>query len=442
MTPLSVCSDNPIWFSWQGEAVYLAGSHTWACLQERGVAGKTPDFDFPAYLDFMAHHGHNFLRLWVWEHACGMQFVGSDVPIRYEPLPWARTGPGLALDGLPRFDLRHLDKRFLRRLRDRVVAAGERGIFVAVMLFQGFSVEQKGTQGVDAAKGNPWDGHPFHRDNNSNGIDGDADQTGEGKAVHTLACPEITRLQEAYVRQVIDTLGDLDHIVWEIGNECHPDSVRWHGHMIRFIRECERHRPKQHLVGMTGSPIRNPALFSSEADWVSPVGQDYLDDPPVGDGKKLIVVDTDHIQPWWSDPRWVWRNLCRGNHFVLMDGHRDFRMGSPDEPTPEAAAIRCAMGQAVRLANRMDLRRMVPAPDVASSGYCLACPGREYLVFAPDGADMELDLRSAQAALSCEWLDPRTGAEQPILLPGGGRPRLSSPFSADSLLWLRVGQTS
>ncbi|MBT7164609.1 MAG: hypothetical protein HN904_17645, partial [Victivallales bacterium] len=130
MTPLSVCSDNPIWFSWQGEAVYLAGSHTWACLQERGVAGKTPDFDFPAYLDFMAHHGHNFLRLWVWEHACGMQFVGSDVPIRYEPLPWARTGPGLALDGLPRFDLRHLDKRFLRRLRDRVVAAGERGIFV------------------------------------------------------------------------------------------------------------------------------------------------------------------------------------------------------------------------------------------------------------------------------------------------------------------------
>jgi hypothetical protein len=94
---------------------------------------------------------------------------------------YLRTGPGEALDGRPKFDVTRFDEAYFGRLRERVEAAQQRGIYVMVMLFQGFSVEQKGTDGVDPTKGNPWDGHPFNRANNINGIDGDPNGDGEGE---------------------------------------------------------------------------------------------------------------------------------------------------------------------------------------------------------------------------------------------------------------------
>ena len=318
--PLRVHPSNPRYFTDDsGQAIYLTGSHTWANFQERGIAGQTPDFDYPRYLDFMVGHGHNFMRLWCWEQAQWMQFVPATTQIRYTPMAYERSGPGQAIDGKPKFDLTRFNQGYFDRLRHRVTQAGQHGIYVGVMLFQGFSVEQKGTKGIDPEKGNAWDGHPFNARNNINGIDGDLNDDGEGQETHTLDNPAVTRLQEAYVRKVIDTLNDLDNVLWEISNESHTGSVQWQYHMIRFIHGYEASQPKQHPVGMTSSPIENPALFASPANWISPRGGDYLDNPPDAKGRKVIVIDTDHIRPWKSDPMWVWKNFMRGNH-VIRDG--------------------------------------------------------------------------------------------------------------------------
>ncbi|MBL7224121.1 MAG: serine hydrolase, partial [Candidatus Brocadiae bacterium] len=331
--PLRVHPKNPRWFADKtGRAVWLTGSHTWANRQERGVEGQTPDFDYTRHLDFLATHGHNFLRLWAWEHAQWMQFVPATTPVRYSPNPWARTGPGPALDGKPKFDLTKLDDAYFARLRQRVVAARDRGIYVAVMLFQGFSLAKNGG---DQKKGNAWHGHPFHRDNNINGIDGNPSRDDTGNEVHTLKLPAVVRCQEAYVRKTLDAVGDLDNVLWEIGNECHRGSVKWQHHMIRFIRKVEAERPKQHLIGMTGAPIGTKELLASPADWISPPGRQWLTGPPAADGRKIVVVDTDHCQPWGHDPSWPWKCLLRGHHFILMDHYMDFRIGSPKRPDPK-----------------------------------------------------------------------------------------------------------
>jgi len=55
--------------------------------------------------------------------------------------------------------------------------------------------------------------------NNINGVDGDPHSTDSGRAIHTLALPTVTALQEAYVRKVVDTVNDLDNVLYEIGNE-------------------------------------------------------------------------------------------------------------------------------------------------------------------------------------------------------------------------------
>jgi hypothetical protein len=76
------------------------------------------------------------------------------------------------------------------------------------------------------------------------------------------------------VRRVIDTLNDLDNVLFEIGNEMHPGSVQWQYRMIEFIHTCEKEKPRQHPVGITGAPIENAALLASPADWIAPTASD------------------------------------------------------------------------------------------------------------------------------------------------------------------------
>jgi hypothetical protein len=437
---LQVHPQNPRYFADpSGKAVWLTGSHTWANFQERGVKGRTADFDYERYLDFLERHGHNFVRMWRWEHAKWMQFASAATAVRYEPMAYERTGPGIALDGLPTFDLTRFDQAYFDRLRRRVAAAGQRGIYVSVMLFQGFSVEQKGTPGVDPNRGNPWDGHPYNARNNVNGVDGDLNGDGEGIETHTLANPAVTRLQEDYIRKVVDTLNDLDNVLWEISNESHPKSIDWQYHMIRFLRECEASQPKRHLIGMTSSPINNPPLFDSPADWICPQGKDYLSAPPDAAGRKIVIVDTDHIAPWDSEPAWVWKNFMRGNHFILMDSYLDFRVGSPPEPDPKQEATRRAMGFVRQLAETVELASFEPHPELSSTRYCLAAAGREYLVYQPEGG-RELTLSLEPGEYHVRWWNCSTNARSTGGEIEGTDHPLSfvAPFDQPAVLYLTL----
>ena len=439
MGPLRVSSRNPRYFETPaGRAVHLTGSHTWANLQERTREGRAL-FDYDAYLDFISRHDHSFMRMWAWEHAAWMQF--TDRKILYFPHPYPRTGPGSALDGKPKFDLSRFNDAYFHRLRTRVEAARARDLYVSVMLFQGFSIEQKGTQGIDPAKGNPWDGHPFNRRNNVNGVDGDPDGDGEGAEVHTLAVPEITRLQETYARRVVDTVGDFDNVLFEISNESHGDSIPWQVHMLRLIKEHERTRLMQHPVGMTfpwggKNSGTNRDLFDSPADWVSPnAAGGYKTDPPPADGRKVIVSDTDHLWGIGGTYEWVWRSFLRGHNPVFMDPYLDVRTGD----TLDAAwgPVRTAMGATRRLADRLNLARCLPNGELASSGYCLADTGEAYAVYAPAGEPVTVDLSGARGPLTAEWIDCATGAVRADASVRGGTTReVTAPLDRDAVLYL------
>jgi hypothetical protein len=93
--------------------------------------------------------------MWVWEQARWWTTRG-EVEFCIAPLLYLRTGPGVALDGGLKFDLTKLNQKYFDRLRSRVVAAQSRGIYVSVMLFDGFSLTTKRPAGKD-----PWQAHPF-----------------------------------------------------------------------------------------------------------------------------------------------------------------------------------------------------------------------------------------------------------------------------------------
>ncbi len=390
MGPLKVSTDNPRYFAdLDGNIVYLTGSHTWASFQERGLEGETPDLDYPEFLNFMEKHNHNFMRLWMWEHATWMQFKEKSVPVRYKPLRYMRTGPGKALDGGLKFDVTQFNPEFFERLRERVFLAREKGIYVGVMLFQGFSIEQKGKKGVNTRMGNPWDGHPFNKNNNINGIDGDLNGDGEGEEVHTLANSTITAIQEKFVARVIDELNGFDNIIWEISNESHGDSTEWQYQMIRFIKEYESTKKYQHPVWMTfqfSGHARgdNDALFDSPADAISPDGTDgFNDNPPDLEGNKIVISDTDHIDPWLKNIsyKWAWKSFVRGINPIVMDSYKDIRQ--PDD-MEKLEKMREVLGQTFLFSKIIDLKNMIPQNELCSSGYCLAQVGEEYLAYQPE----------------------------------------------------------
>lgn len=449
--PLRVHPDNPRYFTDNsGKAIYLTGSHTWSNLQEMSEGPAEP-FNYEAYLGFLEKYNHNFIRLWVWEHTLKASWAPDTAEIIFgPPLIYPRTGPGLALDGRPRFDLTRFNEAHFSRLRSRVLAANERDIYVMIMLFQGWSIEKKGGAKTDPAKGNPWTGHPFNRSNNINGINGDPNRDGQGEEVHMLVVPEITGLQKAYIRKVVDTVSDLDNVLYEISNESNKNSTRWHYAMIDYIHEYEKNKPKQHPVVMTFQYQggKNEDLFTSPAEAVSPnPGENdaYRKDPPASDGSKVILTDTDHLWGIGGNAGWVWKSFLRGLNPVFMDPLEQLYF-YPDLSDKDLAsnlqweAIRKNMGYTLAFASRVDLAAMTPRDELVSTRYCLARPepdNAQYLVYLPEGGEVIVDLSATPELLVVEWFDPKWGiCTDTWITKGGSRKSFTAPFPGHAVLYI------
>lgn len=448
--PLRQSDDNPRYFAdADHRIVYLTGSHTWENFQD-----ITQVFDYPRYLDRLAALQHNFIRLWMTEsiHSDGgwlMNPPSNEKDIA--PLPYLRTGPGLALDGRPRLDLSRFNPEYFERLRARVEEAGTRGIYVSIMFFQGFSVVTP----------EAWKAHPLNGGNNVNGINGDANGDGLGVEVHRSPEAPVLRIQESYVRQVLETLQGLDNVLYEVVNEAVPESVGWQYHIIRFIKRYERERGfMPHPVGMTFFQLGefgggdNRALFESEADWISPGGYTkYARNPPPTDGRHVQVLDTDHIHGIGGDQEYVWESFMRGYNPIYMDPFdavHELTIGEPVLNEPQHERARVAMGQTRRWADRVDLKRVTPQGELASTGYCLADRGREYLIYLPasavtaesgDGKDarpVTINLSGAGGMFVGEWIPLGQSQSAPLVesIEGGGERLLTVPFRGAGLLYL------
>jgi len=345
-------------------------------------------------------------------------------------LAYARTGPGEALDGKPRFDLTKFNPGYFDRLQQRVAAARNHGIYVSVMLFEGW--------GLQFASG-AWEGHPFNASNNINGINGDTNGDGKGVEIHELGNPAVTAVQEAYVRKVIDTVNGFDNVLYEISNENHPPSTDWQYHMIRFIKTCEEAKPQQHPVGMTFQYKggKNQTLFDSPADWIStnPEGG-YRDDPPVNDGRKVVLNDTDHLWGIGGNHAWVWKSLLRGCHPIFMDPYDGKVLAG--QADAQWDSLRKSMGYTRAYAGRMDLVHAVPTTETASTRYCLAYPGQQYLVYRPAGQGDTFTVRLTSGSYAYEWFDPAQGrpAQTGTIDASGDACEFRAPFTGDAILYL------
>ncbi len=453
--PLTV-STNPRYFAdAAGNTLLLGGSHHWLNLVDSGTVNPPPAFDYDAWLDFLATNHHNFFRLWAQDLPKKNYTIQDAGPWYQSPHPWLRTGPGNATDGLPKFDLTQFNPAYFDRLRERVLKANARGMYVAIMLFDGYQVQFN--RRAD-------DGFPLTGTNNINGVNDGGGTTSQNLS---LVPTNVLVAQDAYVRKVVDTVNDLPNVLYEISNESGGYSLGWQQRMIALIKSYEATKPFQHPVGYTFqySGGTDSSLYASSADWVSPEERF-----PANNGTRHVINnDTDHSY-FWSfmksdgpqlNRAFVWKNVTLGNSAMFMDPYlmpwtssgniRNTPTGCGAGPSctnvdPSWNSIRKNIGYMLDLANRLPLAKMTPQPALASTTFCLAraaTNGAAYLVFAPSGGTFTVNLSATTNLFKVAWLNPSTGVTTNTASVNGGSAARSftTPFSGDAVLLLTDAAT-
>jgi hypothetical protein len=374
-----------------------------------------------------------------------------------EPHPWQRTGPGLATDGKPKFDLTKFNREYFDRARNRVQALAKAGIYVGVYFFTGEWLLRFRC---------PGDGYPFSGPNNINGVDdGYRDKSFALSSVTMTAPSAITAFQDEYVKKLIDTLNDLPNVLWIVSEEAPTASAWWNEHLISLLRSYEKGKPLQHPIGYAtlGEQPNDAILYNSDADWVAPwarisPARSYGAGSPA---TKVIINDSDHsYYMMWSDTaqknrNYIWENFANGSQVLFIDPYlvnwpkwkRNLCLapshGIGSAPDPRYDNFRDNLGYVMRYARRLNLADVNPRGELSSTGFCLAqtpAIGAEYLVYAPNGGSFTLDLSAmpSSRSLAVEWFDPSAGkttAQAPV---PAGSPRQSfrTPFSGDAVLYV------
>ena len=122
-----------------------------------------------------------------------------------------------------------------------------------------------------------------------------------------------------------------------------------------------------------------------------------------------------------------------------MDHYMDFRMNSPDKPDLKHNPARKAMGLAQKLADRINLAALVPQSDLASTHYCLADPGREYLIYRPKSESGELSVTLKPGTYSVQWINTSGGKKvySQDHRVNAGKNAFVSPFDGPAILHLQ-----
>ena len=429
----------------QAKSVFLTGSHTWDSLVQVGddeiLLLATDDSirnqeynGWDGYLEFLEGYNHNFIRLWTWEPTLINGTYATDI------LPWDENA------GI--FDLEDFDEAnngYFDRLRDIVDAAKNKGIYVSIMLFEGYGMQyHNGT----------WTNHPFNPDNNINML---PQELGEFD-IYTLKYSKVTDLQKMYIDKLMEYVNNYDNILYEIGNELvsdykAPGTTAWQYELIRYIQSKD---PHGHPVGMTfqngkiwphGNDYqtgKNTILYDTNnpADWISPgeiwshvppePGSSepyptyYMGNPPLlGSEGKIVILDSDHTIGVCNSTedncdhltsfQYIWRSFLRGYNPIWMDayGGHSFERYVYDVPWKRQRdeMARLSMGMARTYANEMDLN-MVSYDDgnktLATTGYCMANPGANYVVFTENASSAFQIKNFTPGYYIYEWFNPRT----------------------------------
>jgi hypothetical protein len=182
-------------------------------------------FSWRKYLDDLAAHHLNYVRQDVLSWGALLAPVNYPSQFSNPAWPFARTGPGKAVDGKPKFDLKKFDQSYFeQRLKPFLHEAAKRGIYVELTLFEGLRARRDFQQSLYAEQ------------NNINRLDL---QRGKATSDTALENPRLMAVQHTYIDKVLAETAQFRNVIYEIANE--SGGRRWVAHLIDYIHNHPTH---------------------------------------------------------------------------------------------------------------------------------------------------------------------------------------------------------
>jgi hypothetical protein len=464
--PIRIHPANAKCFEFRGRPLALV-----TATEHYGAVMNRP-FRFERYLADAAEKGMTLTRLFVLfrELQSATNPYSTCKPESPDYIsPFERTGPGLAMDGEPKYDLDRWNGEFFDRLHRFLSLASHHGIVVEIVLLSN-------TYGDGI-----WAINPLNGRNNVNSL---AD----------IAWPEYMSLRHAellarqvrHVRKIVEETKRYDNVIYEICNE--PGGLagpglptleevnQWQMALRDVVRQAEADLPDKHLIAgqeafayslPDESQRSGPDVHQFADRSFDSLGFDVVNMHPLSNmihrgrhydlgqfmrgglrlealrqyclglyrERKPFNLDEDNAASQYKDVRgWTihrkraWTTLLCGGHYDVIDFSivNYCEAGTPDSQR----CIRAWMGHLARFVHSIDLVRARPIegliertpPHTVASVF--AVQGEDYCIYLAAareqdeaasgetiGGEIVIDLPDGQFAMSC--YSPATGLYSP-----------------------------
>lgn len=398
---ISLYPSNPHYFADpEGKPLLLTGVYVWDifCM---------PTFDYKAFFHRLKENSLNFARVWLiwgWEEENWL-------------CPYQRTGPGVAKDGRPKFDLDKLYSPFFAHLKSVLDAARKEGVYLQLVIFDAWCL--KNSEGH-------WDRHCFNGANNVNGIDADKDGDGKGLEFCSLGDEKIIAYQKQLIDALLKICAPYENIFFEVANENYYDKG-WEEEMGKYIKEKEKGQRIKHLVMPLDMPNHDGAGIKV---WdIRALKKGF--EKAYQNFAQPLIMDTDGIGEPADDVirRAFWTAFVSGGHFDFLDSALSPQTGG-GATSPVRSRLYRQMGYIAELAKGVAFWRMKPLDEVVRKGtaFVLGEQGRSYVVYLPFGGRVQLKL-DIPGYCRYRWFDPREGVFSQEGMFNGAREHYFTPPS-------------
>ena len=446
---LEICTKHPYYFREGNRHIVLVGVSDRALFT---IWENDKGFSWRKYLDDLAAHHLNYVRQDVFSWGALMAPVDYPAQFTNPAWPFARTGPGKAIDGRPKFDLTKFDQSYFeQRLKPFLREAAKRGIYVELTLFEGLRKRRDFQQSLYAEQ------------NNINKLNLHPKIPTSDTAPDN---PRLMAIQHAYIDKVLAETTEFRNVIYEIANE--TGGQRWVAHLIDYIHNHPTH--PSHLVsageqttsfdpstGENDIVVKHRGkggLYATDADIHSHHRAllRFRAGKPVCHNEYFLFANrsTDDA----NFPRkMMWADFTAGGHSNFFDFSfwrgtgRTLNDGLPSR-SPPSEILRGGQYLLDFLAdNEVKFWTMAPHDELATVGgqskpyvFTLASPGQEYICYVLGDNPLSITLKLAVGSFIARWYDPKSGQ---FLVPAhriesNGQYIFRSPtFEQDIVLYLR-----
>ena len=445
---LEICPQHPYYFRDGDHHVILVGVSDRSLFT---IWQNEKGFSWQNYLGELADHHLNYVRQDVFSWGKLLAPVHYPAQFSNPAWPYARTGPGMAIDGKPKFNLTKFNQSYFEeRLKPFLREAETRGIYVELTLFEGFH-----SRGFAESL--------YAEANNINRL---GLQPRDVTSDAALNNPSLMAIQHAYVDKVLEETAEFSNVIYEIANE--TGGKKWVAHLIDYIHLHSTH--SSHLVsageqtssfdpstGANDIVVKHRGgggLYATDAD----VYNHHLALLSFRVGKPVIHNEyflfanrsTDDV----NFPRkMMWADFTAGGHSNFFDfafwrgTGRTVDDGQPSRsPPPE---ILCGGQYLLNFLtkNKVKFWTMLPHDELAVVKgknkpyiFTIARPSEEYICYVLGDGPVTIELQPMEGSFTACWYDPKGGhfLDSAQRVQGEGQCLFQSPnFKQDIVLYVQ-----